>query len=100
MVSRGMLTTVSLCRPGEMCTSMIVSVLLLWSWPGRRTYCWWGVRPVRLSSPYTRRLSEFVLYTGGGRAGAVDGTATPAILSDAPRDFTDAPTAPAATLTT
>ena len=81
MVSRGMLITVIWCRPGEMCTSMIVSVLLVWSWPVRRMYCSCGVRPTRLSVPYTRMFSELVLYTGGRWPRAVDGTVTRVMLS-------------------
>ena len=51
MVSRGMLIAVTPCRPGDRWTTMIVSVLSVWSWPVCRMYCSCGVRPFRLSSP-------------------------------------------------
>ena len=81
MVSRGMLITVTRCRPGEMWTSMIVSVLSVWSSPVRRMYCSCGVRPFRLSDPYTRMFIELVLYTGGRWPRACAGTVTRVMLS-------------------
>ena len=80
MVSRGMLITVTRFRPGEKWTSMIVSVLSVWSLPVRRTYCSCGVRPLRLSDPYTRMFIELVLYTGGRSPRACAGTVTRVML--------------------
>ena len=42
-IGGAMLTAVTPRCPGEMCTSMIVSVLLVWSWPACRTNCWCAI---------------------------------------------------------
>ncbi len=100
MVSRGMLITVSRCRPGEMWTSMIVSVLSVWSSPVRRMYCSCAVSPFLLSEPYTRMFIELVLYTGGRWPSACPGTVTRVMLSYTARYFRYAVSVPAPTMMT
>ena len=48
-MSRGMLSTVTPCLPGEMCTSMIVSVLFSATWPTCQATCWCLVSEPRSS---------------------------------------------------